>query len=336
MKLDARQAAAFLRSPGAVRLALLYGEDEGQIREHTRELTRSVTGSLTDPFLVADLSRDTWSQIPAEMSALSMIGGRRVIVVHDATDAVLPFVTAALAGPGQSLLIVEAPGLGRGKLRSYAEASPEAVALPSYVEDGAALSATISALLAERRLRADPDAIALLCQVLAGDRAVIRGEIEKLELFAEPGQTLNVDTVLACVGATGLGSGEDAIVAMTTGDLVKGDPALDAAFADGLNGIALLRMVLGHLQKLHQAKLQVQDGMTPNEAVRAIRPPVFYKNIAAMTKTLSLWPADQLLRVIEEARKTELACKQTGSIPDLLTRRYFYNLARMAQTRIAR
>ena len=331
MKLDPRQAAAFLRDPGVTRLVLLYGEDEGQIRERTHTLTRQVVSSLSDPFLIAELARESWNQIPSEMAALSMVGGRRVVIARDATDAILPFISAAMAGPGGALLIVEAPGLSRGKLRSYVEASPQAAALASYAEEGAALQATITAMLAERNIRVQPDAMSLLCRTLAADRAVLRGEIEKLALFAEPGQALDADTIQACTGDIAAGSGDEAILAMTAGDLVRGDAALEAAFADGLTGVTLLRMALAHLQKLHMARLHVDNGASSSEAIRTIRPPVFYKNVSLVTKSLTSWSADKLLKGLDEARKAELASKQTGSIPDLLTRRFLYGIARLAR-----
>ena len=118
---------------------------------------------------------------------------------------------------------------------------------------------------------------------------------------------------------------------MMAGDLVRGDSALQSAFADGLNGIALLRMAMAHLQKLHVARLHIQEGATPSEAVRAIKPPVFYKNVGLVTKSLDLWSLDKLLRAIEEARRSELACKQTGSLPDVLARRYLYSISRVAR-----
>ena len=307
---------------------LLYGEDEGQIRDRTQTLTRQIAGSLSDPFLVAELGRDRWSQIPGEMSALSLIGGRRVVIARDATDAILPFVSAALAGPGEALLIIEGPGLGKGKLRSYAEAASHGVALASYVEEGATLQATIAKMLVERNLSIEPDAMALLCHTLAADRAVLRGEIEKLSLLAEPGVSLDADTIRICAGDIATGSGDDAILAMVAGDLAQGDAAVEAAFADGLNGVSLLRTALTLLQKLHQAKLHIENGVLPSEAVRAIRPPIFYKNVSMVTRSLAAWSTDKLLRMIEEARQFELACKQTGSVPDLLARRFLYRIAR--------
>ena len=331
MKLDARQIAGFLANPGACRLALLYGEDEGLIRERSQGLTRKVAGSLNDPFLVTELTREGWGQIPGEMAALSMIGGRRVIVVRDAADALLPHVSRALKGPGSAMLVLEAAGLGRGKLRSFAEVAPDAAAIGCYPDEGRGLAEVIKAGLTQSRVTIDPDALAWLGQVLGGDRAQTRGEVEKLALFAGAGGEVRLEDARACTGEGGAGSAEDSLQAALRGDMVTADTALEAAILDGLNGVALLRMLMGQLQKFHQARLRMEAGMSAADAVRTMRPPVYYRAVADTTASLSRWSSQALLRAIEEARLAELACKQTGSRPELLARRLMASLARRAK-----
>ncbi len=333
MKLDARQVTAFLRDPGKCRLVLLYGEDEGQIRERSQALTKLVAGSLNDPFLVVELTKEGWGQIPGEMAALSMIGGRRVIVVRDAGETILSQATQALKGPGGALLILEAPGLGRGKLRSFAEASADAAAIPCYPDEGRALTDLIKAGLGESGVSIDADALAWLAQTLGGDRGVMRGEIEKLSLLAGAGGRLDLDAVRICVGEAAAASGDDGLLAALGGNIEAADNAVEMAIQDGLNGVALLRMALGQLQKLHQARLRVDGGLSPADAVRAMRPPVFYRAVSATTACISLWSSDALLRTIEEARQVEMACKQTGARQELLARRFVAGLARQARAR---
>jgi DNA polymerase-3 subunit delta len=336
LKLDARQIPGFLRDPGACRLALLYGEDEGLIRERAQALTKAVAGSLNDPFLVVELNREGWPQIPGEMAALSMIGGRRVIRVRDASDAVLPPVLEAMKGPGGALLVLEAAGLGKGKLRSFAEADPGAGCIACYPEEGRALTDLVRAAFAELRVSVDPEAVAWLGETLGGDRAVVRGEVEKLALLAGEGGRVDADMARSCAGEAAGAAGDDALSAACGGQVEAADAAIEAALADGLNGVAVMRMALMHLQKMHQARLRMATGMAASDAVRAMRPPVFFKAVAGMVSALSLWSEEGLLRAIEEARQIELACKQTGSRPELLARRYVAWLARQARARRAR
>ena len=328
MKVEARSVAAFLRAPGKARLVLLYGEDEGLIRERSQGLTRGVAGSLNDPFLVVELTREGWGQIPAEIAALSMIGGRRVVVVRDATDAILPHVSAALKGPGGALLILEAAGLGKGKLRSLAEAAADGAAIGCYPDEGRGVTDLIKAGLSESKVSIDDDALAWLGQSLAGDRAVVRGEMEKLILLAGPGGRVDLDSVQVSTGQSAAGSADEGFLAAMNGQVEKADGAIEATMQEGMAGVALLRMSLGQLQKLHQARLRMDGGMSAADAVRGMRPPVFYRAQGATTACLGAWSSAGLLGAIEEARQVEMACKRTGTRPELLARRFLAGLAR--------
>ena len=334
MKLDARKVGGFLRRPGSCRAVLLYGEDEGLISENARELTRNVAGSLTDPFLVAELDRDGWSRLAEEMSALSLIGGRRVVRVREVTDAALEHVRAALRGRGDALLVLEAPGLGKGKLRTLIEAEPEAASIACYKEEGRALQDLIRTMLAELGASADAEAVTWLTESVSGDRAVVRGEIEKLALLAGAGGRINLELARASAGDAAGASADAGLVSATRGDAAAADQAIEAAIGDALAPVALLRMTLGHLQRLHQARLRMQEGLSAADAIRSLRPPVFFKSVGGMTASLELWNAENLARAIDEVRSVEIACKQTGSRQELLVRRLVAGLARQAQARL--
>jgi DNA polymerase-3 subunit delta len=336
MKLDTRQLPTFLRNPGDTRLVLLYGDDEGLIRERAQTLTRLVAGALNDPFRVVEIERETWPQIPGEMAALSMIGGRRVIRVREVAEAVLTHVSNAMKGPGTALLILEAPGLGKGKLRGFVEAAKDAAAIACYPEAGRALQDLIKSLLQESKIAIEPDALDWLGETLGGDRAAIRGEIEKLVLLCGPGTTLTLDMARSAVGESANALGDDGLMLATAGEAAGSDAAIEAAIADGLNGVGLLRIALMHLQKMHLARLRMAQGMAAAESVRNMRPPVFGPAASTMTAALGLWPEDALLRVIEDLRQAELACKQTGSRPELLARAAISRVARQAAARRSR
>ena len=58
MKLAPSRIAAFLQRPDPeIRAVLLYGPDEGLVRERAEILARTVCPDLQDPFRVADLRR---------------------------------------------------------------------------------------------------------------------------------------------------------------------------------------------------------------------------------------------------------------------------------------
>jgi DNA polymerase-3 subunit delta len=103
MKIPANRLAEFLRRPPPeMRGALLYGPDAGLVRERADLLTAAICGNLKDPFRISELSAsilaaDT-ARLADEVAAMSLVGGRRVVRIRDAGEA----VTALLAETASS------------------------------------------------------------------------------------------------------------------------------------------------------------------------------------------------------------------------------------------
>ena len=327
MKIDPRRADAFLRAPGDTRLALLYGEDEGLIRHRAAALTQAVVGSGDDPFRVAWLSRDDHARLEEEATALSLMGGSRVVRLRDATDTLAPRLAAVLP-KASALIIVEAGGLqARSKLRVLAEASPQAAAIACYPEDAAALGAVIRAALAQDRITADADALEWLSANLGADREATRTELEKLVLFCGPGGRLSIDDARQCVGEQSALSIEDAAIAASSGQAERADACLAMAFSEGAAPVQVLRVVLGHVLRLHRARAGMGPGTTPAQAVQAMRPPVFFKHTAIFATALGRWTEPGLAAALTALRAAELACKSTGAADIALARHAVMALA---------
>jgi DNA polymerase-3 subunit delta len=332
MKLEPRRVAGFLRDPGTCRAVLLYGEDAGLIHTRADLLTRAVLGEADDPFRLAWLAREEIGRLPAEASAMSLTGGRRVVRVRDAADLMLPALEAALPRAGDTLIILEAPDLGaRSKLRTYLERVPEGAAIGCYAEEGAALDGTIKAALAADRLSVDPDAMQFLRAHLGADQAATQAELEKLVLYVGEGGRVDLAAAQDCVGDVAAISADEALFAATAGDRAGMDRALGVALAEGAAAVSVLRQATGHLQRLHRARLVMQaTGADAAEAVRQVRPPVFFKRTRAFAAALSVWPAAALLRAAEAVAAAERECKRTGAPDVLLCQRALAGVAEQA------
>jgi len=330
MKLPPARIQAFLRDPGECRVVLLFGEDAGMIRDRAETLVRAVAGSLDDPFLVTELPREEIRRLPDEAAGLSLLGGRRVVRVRDVTDAATDPVLTLLKSRAPALVVLEGPALpSRSKLRTALEAASDGAALGCYPEEGRALEDTIRETLRINGAGIEPDALSWLSQQLGADRASTRAELEKLALYVGSGNRVDLDAAMTCVGDLAGLSLDDALFAATTGDVATADRALEAAIGEGAAPVQVLRAALGHLQKLHRARLAMDEqGLTAADAVKGIRPPVFYQKVGAFTRSLGLWPAVTLTAAMAALAEAERGCKRTGWPDQALCRNAVLTLAR--------
>src|ERR1700723_1219486 len=79
------------RFPTGFAAALLFGPDLGLVRERAERLAKTVVPDLRDPFRTTEMEASALSEDPArlfdEAAALSMTGGRRVVRVRNAGNA---------------------------------------------------------------------------------------------------------------------------------------------------------------------------------------------------------------------------------------------------------
>jgi DNA polymerase-3 subunit delta len=212
------------------------------------------------------------------------------------------------------------------------EGASDAVAIACYPEEGRTLTDTIRAVLAELGVGIDGDALTWVSAQLGADRVSTRQEIEKLALYVGPGGRIDLDAAMACVGDLAGLSLDDALFAATAGDVALADRALELAVAEGAAPVSVLRAGLMHLQRLHRARLAVEEGSSPADAAKSVRPPVFFRRVGAFSRALELWSSAGLMAAMAGLADAERACKRTGAPDQILSRSAVLTLARRASS----
>jgi len=339
MKLKPGRINAFVRNPDPhVRAVLVYGADRGLVKERSDALLAAVTEDASDPFRSVDISTDALKGDPTrlmdEAAAFSFSGGRRVVRIRGATDAVAEhFAKFMESRPGEALVIVEAGELqARSSLRKIFESDDHAVTLPCYVDNESQLDQLIHESLAAHGLRATPEASAFLVNNLGGDRAVTRQELEKLAVYkGEPG-LVTLEDAEAAVGDSARTSMDAVVYAAFGGNLAALDRALEKALAEGVQPVAILRSAARHLLRLHMARSSMSEGRSPDQAMQALKPPVFFGVKDAFRDQLRRWDKQRLNGAMGLVTKAEIDCKTTGTPVEAVCGRALIQLAFAARS----
>lgn len=302
---------------------LLFGRDEGLIRERAQRLTEQVLGGADDPFRHIRLSeadlKDTPSRLADERAAISFTPGARLIRLDNPSDSHVPDLEAALDGPAAEAVILLVAGdlAPRSKLRKAAESRPDMLAIACYPDEGADLDALVREVLAAAGLRADPDAQTYLVAHLGGDRALSRRELEKLVLYKEgdADRTVSLAEAEACVGDGSALSLQRLAEAVTAGQPHQIDTLLERVYAAGDSPVGVLRVLQIRLQKLHLMRAHMGRGLEPKAAVAKLIPPPIWKERDGLVRDAVRWPDAKLARALAKLLEAELAAKSTG-LPD--------------------
>jgi DNA polymerase-3 subunit delta len=332
-KLEPRRLPGFLADPPAeCRVVLLIGDDAGLVNERAGLLVRAVAGH--DPICIAEPGREAArdaGSLAGEAAAVPLMGGRMAIRLRDARDAWAEAVKAALAGPGPGLVIIEGAGLtGKSKLKALVAADPRGQVIECYAERGRDLTASISRILGELGATAEPAALDWLTERAGEDRLAMRRALEVLALHAAPGQRITVEDAMELLGEGSMLDLDEALMAASLGEVAVADRAIAKAFGEGANPVQVLRAALRHTHRLHMARLAMEGGASADEAVSALRPPVFWKAKPAMTRALSRWSVARLQALGAALLRAERQAKSTGLPDETVARQVVLGLARSA------
>lgn len=337
MKLPASRIEAFLRRPDPeIHTVLLFGPDFGLVRERADTVARSVTNDLRDPFRVADLAGATLAADPArladEAAQISLMGGRRLVRVREASDGLgALFVRFLATAASEALVVVEAGDLpARGALRRAFDDAPRAAAIGCYPDTARDLVGVIGESLAAHQVTASRDAIEFLVAHLGGDRLLTRAELEKLTLYAGDGGRIELDDAQLSIADSAVLSLDDAVLAAAEGDLPGLDRALARVFQEGESPVAVIRAALRHLQRLHVLAARIASGESAESALRGARPPIFFKQQDSFRRQLRRWSEQQLRRQLDTLVAAEARLKTTGIPAETVCRFALFEVAQNA------
>jgi len=310
------------------RAVLIFGKDDGLIRERRDLIARQIVPDASDPFSICLLSSDQVREDPAriadELGAVSMTGGRRLVRLDNAGDKETEAVKNSLnMNTGDSLLLVTAGDLApRSTLRSLFEKEKGILAIACYSDSSENLASMITGYFRRHNIEAGREVIAFLSQSLGNDRLVTRAELEKISFYLgavegdeSPAKTLTLEDARALTSDASTMTLGDIASAATGSNQARLAGLLDKAAVEGVSAVQILMAVQSRLQNLHLVRGLMDEGTPLDEALKHLRPPLFFKERDAFVAQLKNWPEKRLMSALDYAVRAEVACKKTGS-PD--------------------
>ena len=335
-----QHADQFLKALDAGLSAILfYGPDAGLVLERAQALSKAVAARDTPPgeviaFEDADLETDG-DRLSVELQTLPMFGGRKVIRARTGRRITTALLKPILdAGGLEGFLIVEAGDLRPDEgLRQLFEKSPIAAAVACFGDDADGLEALATRVLKSHGLAIAPEVLAVLVARLGADRALSRGEIEKLALYAHGRRHVEADDIEAIVGDASDLRLDRIPQAAASGEAASAVRDADRAVASGEGAQAVLLATQRYFLRLHRLRASIDQGRAVEEGLRALRPPVHFKLQPILTAQLRAWPAPRLNAALADIASTIKACRQTGALDEILTERLLLRLAFMGRSK---
>lgn len=334
----AHQAQAFLSSPDPkIRAVLFFGADVGLVAERAALFAKAAAARSDPPGELlrlddADLDGNP-DRLVVELGTVPMFGGPKIVRVTAGrrinAAALRPLVEdAGLEGT----LIVEAGNLKPDEaLRALFEKAPRAAAVACYADAAQDLDALVRDMAQAAGATITADARQALVERLGADRALSRGEIEKLLLYVGSAREISVDDVEAVVGDVSELALERITFAAAAGDAARAVAECGRAVSSGESPQAIIAALGRHFQRLHRVRAQVDGGSPLDDVLRRMRPPLHFKQKDAFAAQCRIWSTARLTDALQRISTAAKAARLTSALEDALSERLAIGLAMMAR-----
>lgn len=334
----------FLKAPPKETCAvLLYGKDRGGVRERADALAKLATEDPTDPFNVSILTEadlDDGGRLEGELTALSMMGGRRLVRLRFTGERAAPEKTAAEALAihadgrfnAECFFLIEAGALGRDSpLRKVAEKAAGCVTIPCYEDEPGDVARFVREALSADKVSLDAAGLDTFVARLPRERGVARQEIERLILWIGPGsgRQATAADLTDFLGVEPEASLSDAAADAFGGRLGAAQASLRRAAAEGEGGPAAVRAMGQYLAKLRRTLTLAGNGASLPEAAKASG--IFWKQEREFLRQARAWNLEHLSSLQPEVLAADQACKRTGSPDQLIAERLALSIAGRAR-----
>lgn len=345
VKLAARDISSFLNQPdkNGVRAVVVYGPNQTKVREHAQRVCEWTVPDIHDAFAVTSIRADEYdsqsTSLADELNTLNMLGGRRLIHIRQAGDKMTAALKQALSDyRGENYAVIEAGELSpRSSLRKWAETQNNVAALACYDESAQELATILIEKLAQNGFKADYDVRQYFTNMYGSNRMEAEAELDKIMCyvgFPDMGaqKEVTLADVQACTGNRADQTLDILLQHVMDSDFSTLDKAYHALIQDGVSEVYILRSLQNYIARLSFVHILLNSGLSQNEAIKKLQPPVFFKNKPAFQKHLSLWSLDRLDKAQDRLIRTEAAIKQTGVPAQELTQRTLMALAHQAKS----
>jgi DNA polymerase-3 subunit delta len=326
-RLDPALRFTLLTGPDEATMAAVAGHLVGLAGKDAERVDLSGTQLAQDPSLLA-----------AEAASMSLFASARIIRLElsgsgdDSMAAV-----EALLGAETAINPVIATGASvtaKSKLVKLVEGSDHAVAAICYQPDRRALVGIAMSAAEEQGLRLANAEAQLLVDLVSGDQALMRREIEKMALYLDAAADRQRQVTPADIAALGAATHEEDVsecINVALGGKVRDLPDMLAkAAAVGVAEIRIIRALAIRALALARLRAEVDAGAHPATVVAARTSGIFWKERDAVTAQLRIWDSVRVARLMSRLIDCERALKSSGTPGGVLFRKLMTDITHQA------
>ena len=330
------QLSEIIKSGSLPKFLLIYGPNEGLIRDDILKIAQSFRQRKeTDEITINGKAVDeNQSIIDDEIRSFSLFSEQKIIHLENIKDKHLQFFENTNFKSNKVLVIIKSENLNKNsKIRGFFEKHKEYAAIPCYEDDVRSTMNLISQFQSDHKIKFNSDIKNYLIQNLSTDRLISKNELEKILLVIshKENEQIKFEDIQGILNDSSSNTLNMINEYVMYGKVNQVSKNLYRIFDEGTNAVAIIRSLLNYLVRLHKTQIEIKKTGNFDEAIKQLRPAVFWKDKDNFRNHCSKWPTMEILHYIERLLEAEYMCKSHGSLSNEICEKYVLSVAKKGE-----
>ena len=144
---------------------------------------------------------------------------------------------------------------------------------------------------------------------------IIKNELEKILLsLSKDDRKLDIEKIRYILHDSAHTNFQQINNSILFGNIEKGSKSLEKLFNLGTNPVAILKSFNNYIMRIRLTQVELSKGKQFDEAIKVLKPPVFWKEKSDFKRHCLMWPANVIENIINEVLSSEIKCMTNNII----------------------
>lgn len=316
MKINQRNFEANIKQYQSV---LVYGNDYGVVSQVVDSIVNKLIPGEQSVFNFISLQYASIIKSPEllydELNVLGLTREKKIVLVSEVEKAIPNWLKELLLDPNPEVFVIfkALELLPSAAIRKFFESEKNLAIIACYHDEHAATKSIIESKLKQHQIIIDKQALDYLVTNVNSDRLILLSELDKLTLFAQDTKQISLEEVKQLISLSSNFSIDDFCFDIALGNTTNFDLRLRQLLDTKTNVITIIRWVTRCFQQLLKVHSFIKSGMTVEQSMQKLSPPIFFKYIPVFTTCLKRYSLERLQEIIAAFTDLELQCKTTNT-----------------------
>ena len=301
---------------------LIYGPNEGLIRETIINIKQEYSSfGNYDEIIINDKNlKDDKSFLHNSIFTNSLFFENKIILIENLKDSNWSEVEDIInRTPDNTAILLKNDNLSKSsKIRKFFETSQICFSVACYEDDTRDVMRNIDKFMLENKININRDVKNFLLNSLSSDRMISNQELEKIAiLYSGSENKIDLESIKEIFNDSSSNNLGIMNKFVMFGNTEKSSKLINRLLLEGTSPISIIRSITNYLIRIKNTQVEMKKGSRFEEAIKILRPPVFWKEKDDFQKHCANWSSSNVDYSLSNLMDTEVECKLNSKLAKL-------------------